>query len=181
MVPELAPHLQKAIDHLKTEFATLQIGRANAALVEDLSIECYGAQMALKASANISCPDAKTIRIEPWDKTLIGEIEKTIRESNLGINPQNMGDYILLPIPPMTEERRRDIVKLVHDMTEKAKISVRNARHDVLKKLKGQKDNKEISEDEYKDQEAEIQEKVNEANKQIDELSANKEKEVMSV
>ncbi len=181
MIEELNQQLLKSVDHLRAEFATLQIGRANATLVEEIFIDCYGSQMPLKASANISCPDVKTIRIEPWDKTLIGEIEKAIRDSSLDINPQNMGDYIILPIPPMTEERRKEIVKIVHDMTEKARISVRNARHETLKKLKTQKDNKEISEDEHKSQEEEVQKKVDETNKQIDELSSNKEKEIMSV
>ncbi len=179
MTTPLSQQLQKAVDHLKSEFATLQIGRANTALVEDLMVESYGTQMPLKSSANISCPDAKTVRIEPWDKNLVGEIEKAIRESSMGINPQNMGEYTLLPIPPLTEERRKQIVKLVHEMTENARIVVRQARQEAIKKLKNQKDNKEISEDEQKRQEKQVQEKMDEVNKSIDEISGNKEKEVM--
>ncbi len=181
IVADLITQMQKAFDHLKNEYAALQIGRASAALVEDILVECYGAQSPLKQSANISCPDAKTVRVEPWDKSLIGDIEKALQESNIGINPQNMGEYILLPIPPMTEDRRRQLAKLVHELAENAHIAVRQARQDALKKVKAQKDNKEISEDEAKSQEKEIQEKVDEMNKQIDTTSKNKETEVMSV
>lgn len=103
---ELSPALTKAIDHLKGELSSLQIGRASTTLVEDIQVESYGSMMGLKATANISCPDATTIRVEPWDKTLMPVIEKAITEARIGITPQNMGDSILLPIPPMTEDRR---------------------------------------------------------------------------
>ena len=146
-----------------------------------MQVESYGTHMALRTSANISCPDVKTLKIEPWDKNHIGEIEKTLRASNLNINPQNMGDYILLPIPPLTEERRKQIVKLVHDMSENTKISVRQARQDALKDIKRQKDDKEISEDEFKKKEKHIQDQINQANKEIDTLTIQKEKEVLTV
>ena len=181
MSHDLSQQIQKAITHLKTEYGGLQIGRASAALVEDMQVESYGTHMALRTSANISCPDVKTLKIEPWDKNLIGEIEKTLRASNLNINPQNMGDYILLPIPPLTEERRKQIVKLVHDMSENTKISVRQARQDALKDIKRQKDDKEISEDEFKKKEKHIQDQINQANKEIDTLTIQKEKEVLTV
>ena len=178
---ELMTAIDKAINHLKQEFASLQIGRASAALVEDLEVESYGAMMPLKSVANISCPDPKTVKIEPWDKANLAGIEKAIQEANIGINPQNMGEHLFLPIPPMTEDRRAQLAKLVHELAENAKISVRSARQDALKAIKAQKENSEISEDMQKDLEADIQEKVDTANKTIDEASKNKETEVKTV
>lgn len=171
----------KSIDHLKQEFASLQVGRASTALVEDIEVESYGSMMGLKAVANISCPDPKTIKIEPWDKSLLADIEKAIQNSNIGINPQNMGEHIYLPIPPMTEERRKDLVKVVHEMAENAKISVRSARQDEMKKIKHQKDESEISEDQQKDLEREVQEQVDEANKEIESAGKKKEEDVMKI
>lgn len=173
--------LQKTVAHLKSEYGTLQIGRASTSLVEEIIIESYGTRMSLKSSANISCPDAKTIKIEPWDKNLVGKIEKAILGANINITPQNMGESILLPIPPMTEERRKQIVKLVHEMSENSKISIRQSRQDSLKEIKKQKDDKEISEDEFKKKEKEIQEQVDKANKEIEDLTSQKEKEVLTV
>ena len=181
MSHDLKTDIAKAIDHLRSEYAKLQTGRANAALVEELEVESYGSMMALKATANITCPDAKTIRIEPWDKSLIGEIEKSIQSANIGLNPQNMGDSIILPIPPMTEERRKDIVKIVHKLGENAHISIRSARHEAMKTIKHQKDEKEISEDQQKDAESDVQEAIDKANKEVDELMKVKETDVMSV
>lgn len=181
MIAELSTALDKAIKHLKEQFTSLQAGRANTSMVEEIQVESYGSMMDLKSVANISCPDAKTIRIEPWDKSLVGKIEKAIQVADIGIMPQNMGEHLLLPIPPMTEERRKKLVKLVHEEAEQARISVRNLRHDFLKKVKYQKDENEISEDEQKKREKQIQEKVDEANKQIEEISSGKEKDIMTV
>ncbi len=173
--------IDKAIEHLQKEFASLQTGRANTALVEDIEVESYGAMVPLKTVANISCPDPKTIKIEPWDKTIIGPIEKAVQEANIGINPQNMGDHLFLPVPPMTEERRRDLVKLVHEFGEKAKISVRNARHDEMHDIKELKEAGEISEDAQKDMETQTQEATDKANKRIEEIAKNKEQDIMSI
>lgn len=173
--------LQKAIDHLKKEFTTLQVGRANAALVEDIEVESYGSMMPLKALANISCPDPKTIKIEPWDRSVLGEIERAVQAAKIGINPQNMGEHLYLPIPPMTEERRLQLVKLVHELAEKAKISVRNARQEAIKAIKAQKENDELSEDQLRDAEAEIQTAVDKANNDIDQTAKKKEEEVKTV
>ena len=181
MTTSLSQQLQKAVQHLKSEFMGLQIGRASAALVEEIQIESYGSLMALKASANISCPDSKTVKIEPWDKSLFGAIEKAILASSLGLNPQNMGTYLLLPIPPLTEERRKQIVKLVHEMAEQCKISIRQVRQEALKDIKHQKDDKAISEDEYKKKEKDIQEQIDQTNKEIEGLTGKKEKEVLTV
>jgi len=181
MSQDLQTQLDKAIEHLQKEFSTLQIGRASSALVEEIEVESYGSMMQLKAVANISCPDAKTIKVEPWDKTVLPDIEKAIQEANIGINPQNMGEHLFLPIPPMTEERRKQLVKFVHELAEKAKISIRNARHDELKMIKLQKDENEISEDEQKDLESTVQELVDAANLKVDEAAKHKEKDILTV
>ncbi len=181
MITELQSQLDKTIDHLKTKLATLQAGKATPTMVDEIQVENYGSMMPLKSVANISCPDNKTIKIEPWDKSSIGAIAKAIQESDLGINPQNMGDHLFLPIPPMTEERRKKLVKIVKEEEETAKISVRNIRHDFLKKVKAQKDDNEISEDEQKKLEKDIQEKIDETNKKIAEMAKNKETDIMKV
>ncbi|PID70388.1 ribosome recycling factor [bacterium DOLZORAL124_38_8] len=181
MITTLQQELKKAIEHLKSQFSSLQAGRANTALVDEIQVESYGAMMSLKSTANVSCPDAKTIRIEPWDKSLLGEIEKAIQSSNIGINPQNMGEYILLPIPPMTEDRRKQLVKVVHEEAEKTRITIRNKRADSRDMVKLQKDEKEISEDEAKKLETDIQEVINEANKEVDTLTKKKEEEILNI
>lgn len=181
MIDSLAQHLQQAVEHLRQEFGGLHTGRANVGMVDDLQVEVYGSHMSLKGTANISCPDAQTIRVEPWDKTIIGDIEKAIRDADLGLNPQNMGEHLLIPVPPMTEERRGQMVKKVHQSVEKTKIAIRNIRQDVIKKAKHQKEEKEISEDEYARLEKQIQEKVDGANKTIDEVTKNKETEISTI
>lgn len=178
MVDALQKTIDGAVDHLRQSFSTLQAGRANTAMVEDLEVESYGAMMQLKATANISCPDARTVRIEPWDKSLIGAIEKAIVVADIGVTPQNMGDTILLPIPPMTEERRKKLVKIVHEEAEHAKIAVRNARQDTMKKIKADAD---LSDDEKKDLEADAQERVDAINKTIDEMGKKKEADILTI
>ena len=137
--------------------------------------------MALKTMANITCPDSQTVRVEPWDKSNVAAIEKAILEANIGITPQNMGEYILLPIPPMTEDRRKDIVKKVHDLAEHSRIAVRNNRQDAMKFVKLQKDEKEISEDVAKQEEKSLQELTDNANKEIDAITKAKEEDIMKV
>ncbi|MCF7812657.1 ribosome recycling factor [Candidatus Gracilibacteria bacterium] len=181
MNEELNQQLQKVVDHLRQEYSSLHVGRANVAMVDEIPVESYGSKMPLKTMANISCPDSKTIRIEPWDKSVLDNIEKGIRAADLGINPQNMGEYILMSVPPMTEERRKQLVKRVHEEAENARISVRNIRHEFLKKVKQQKEQKEISEDEANRQEKNIQEKIDAFNEKIDEISAKKENDVLSI
>lgn len=179
--PSFSTQLENAIAHLQKEFAALQIGRASAVLVEDVEVESYGSLMPLKNVANISCPDPKTIKIEPWDKAVLGSIEQAIQASKLGINPQNMGEHLFLPIPPMTEDRRKQLVKFVHELAEKTKISIRNARHDELKSIKALKEDSEISEDEQKRLEKEVQDQVDQANQSVDERAKQKEKDILTV
>lgn len=181
IIKTLDQDLQKALDYLHKEFSTLQIGRASSGLVETIDIEAYGATQPLKNMANISCPDSKTIQIQAWDKSVMGAIEKGIRNSGLGLNPINDGVYIRVNVPPLTEERRRDLVKIVHKEGEESKVVVRQARHNAINKIKILEKDKLISEDELKQEEKKIQEKVDNTNKKIEEAVKHKEKEVMSV
>jgi ribosome recycling factor len=144
-------------------------------------VESYGSLLPLSQTANVACPDAKTLKIEPWDKSIIGKIEKAIQVADIGINPQNMGTYLLLPIPPMTEDRRKVLVKIVKEEAEHAHISVRNARAPARDVLKKQKDDKTISDDEAKKFETDIQKSVDEYTKEIKELEKQKEADIMKV
>ena len=172
---------QKSVEHLKSEFGKLRIGRASAALVEDMNIDAYGSPQSLKAVASISIPDARTISIKPWDKGLIGAIDKAVRESDLGLTPNNNGESILLNIPPLTEERRKELVKVVHKMAEDAKITIRTKRQDAMSKFKTMEKDNEMTEDDRVGSEKKLQEKVDSANREIEELAKSKEAEVMTI
>lgn len=171
----------KAIDHLKEEFRGLQIGRANGALVEGIEVEVYGSTQPLKNMANIAIPDAQTIQIKPWDKSVLQSIEKAITNSSLQLNPNNDGECIRLSVPPLTEERRKDLTKLVHQMAEHAHISVRTSRQKAHDKFKSMLKDKEITEDESRGAEKKLQDAVDEANNQIKDLSKKKEEDIMTV
>ncbi len=178
---EAKDRFQKALDFLKKEYSTLHTGRADSRLVEDVSIDAYGSTQPLKHLANISI-DAQTIMISPWDKSMLQVIEKSLENnSKISFSMQNDGTVIRLNVPPLTEESRKEIAKTVHSMAENARISVRNARHDLHSVLKKKKDDKEVSEDEFFRTEKELQEKVDETNKKIDELAKNKESEIMTI
>ncbi len=181
MIEELIKKCQDAIDHLHQEYAKIQTGRANAALVENIMVDSYGVKSPLKAVANISIPEAKQIAIQPWDRSQLSTIEKAIIEADLGLNPQNDGVAIRLNLPPLTEERRKELVKLVHQYAEDARISIRNARHETLHQFKEMEKAKEISEDDLKGKEKNVQEKVDEFNKMVEEASKKKEEDVMTV
>lgn len=171
----------KAISHLRDEFARLQVGRANAALVENVPVDMYGVSQVLKAVANISIPDARTIQIQPWDKSALVPIEKAIIGIGTGLNPNNDGVVIRINIPPLTEERRVQITKQVRKLAEDAKISVRNARQDAHNHFKKLKSDSEITEDDLRDAEKKLQNKVEDANKEIDSVTKSKEQDVMTV
>lgn len=171
----------KAMDHLRQEFGGLQIGRASAALVEGLQVEAYGTKQPLKAVANISVPDSKTVQIQPWDKSQLGAIEKAIQNSDLNLSPVNDGIVVRLSIPPLTEERRRDLTKVVSRLAEEARIVVRSARqkgHDRARELEK---SSEITEDQLHGFEKKLQEKVDDANRQIEEIAKSKEADIMRV
>lgn len=171
----------KAVEHLKLEFSRVQVGRASSALVEGLNVEVYGSMQPLKAVATVSVPDARTIQIQAWDRDNLVAIEKAINTSSLGLNPNNDGAVIRINIPALTEERRKDLTKVVSKLAEEAHIAVRNARQVAHKLFKQLKDDSEMTEDDLRDAEKTLQSKVDEANKQIDDLRLSKEKDVMTV
>ncbi|MDR1556491.1 MAG: ribosome recycling factor [Tannerellaceae bacterium] len=169
-----------AIAHLDEQLAHIRAGKANAKILDGVRVSYYGSQVTLSNVASISTPDAKTILITPWEKNLIKEIEKAIINSEVGIMPENNGEVIRLGIPPLTEERRRTLVRQSKHEAENAKISVRNARRDAIEWLK--KSIKEgVPEDVEKDAEAEVQKIHDKFIKKVDELYAAKEKEIMTV
>ncbi|MBI2640065.1 MAG: ribosome recycling factor [Candidatus Sungbacteria bacterium] len=173
--------LEKIIANLKSEIATLRTGRASSALVEDIEVDYYGAKTPIKALASISSPEPRTLVIQPWDKNAIQPIEKVIRDSSLGLNPAVDKDLIRLTIPQLTEERRKDLLKVLGRHVEDARIQVRREREEALKEIDRKEKAKEISEDEKFRQKSEIQKAVDEANKKIEEVAATKEKEIMNV
>ncbi|MBT3705093.1 ribosome recycling factor [Candidatus Peregrinibacteria bacterium] len=172
---------QAAVERMGEEFKKLQIGRASAALVEGVMVEVYGAQQPLKAVASISIPDPKTISIQPWDKGVLGSVEKAIVAANLGLNPMNNGNSVMITMPPLTEERRGEVAKRVRELSEDAKISIRNVRQDAINAMKKAKDDKQITEDDVFSGEKKLQEAVDESNKQIEETAKSKEQSIMTL
>jgi len=181
MLQKAKDWIEKTIRHLDSEYGKLQLGRANPSLLEDIMVEVYGVKWPLKNSANVSVMDAQTLSIKAWDKSVMHNIEKAIADAGIGLTPQNTGESILIKIPPLTEERRRDIAKIAKKLLEDAKIGVRNARADSHKDIKKALEEKEISEDEEKNLQSELQKLVDEANKKVDEHFKNKEADIMKV
>ena len=180
-MPEFKSKLEKIIEHLKTEIASLRTGRASPALVEDLEVDYYGTKTPLKAVAAISSPDPKQILIQPWDKNAVQPIERAIQSSSLGLNPITDKDSIRLSISPLTEERRRELTKILGKHLEEARIQVRREREEMLKGIDAKEKAKQISEDEKFRQSKEAQKVVDEINKKIEDMGKAKEKEVMTV
>ncbi len=169
------------LEHLKHEFVSLRTGRASAGLVEGVMVESYGAKMPLTHIASVNIPDARTIAIQPWDKANLGPIEKAIQASNLGLNPINDGTLIRLNMPQMTEERRKEMVKIVGQLAEKARISVRNIREEILKELKRAEEENRITKDDLEAEKKKLQEEVDGYNEKIKEISESKEKEILTI
>lgn len=181
VISHAVSEFSKVIDHLKSEFGRLQVGRANSLLVENIPVDIYGATQPIRAIANISIPDHKTIQIQPWDKSTLAPIEKAIVGIGTGMNPVNDGICIRINIPPLTEERRRDLTKHVHKLAEDSRITLRNLRQDAHNSFKQFKSDGNITEDDLFSANKKLQDRVDEFNKQIDELSRIKEADVMTV
>ncbi len=182
IVDSANPKMEKALEHLADELNSLRTGRASTGLVDTIVVEYYGAHQPLKAMASIHTPDAKTIAITPWDKAALPVIEKALREAqSLGLNPMNDGHTIRLNIPPLTEDRRRDIVKSLGGKVEECRIALRNIRHDVLKEVQKLEKAKEATQDDVKFAETELNKKMDSFQKRIEELEAAKAKEIMEV
>lgn len=181
MLTNLQQELAKAIEHFKNELAKLQAWRANPAIVEGVFVMAYGSSQPLRNVAAVSTLDSQTISIQPWDKSIIRDIEKWISDANLGLNPNNNGEMIMINIPPLTEERRRSLTKIASKMAEEGKVSIRNIRQDFKKKLDTAKSEKTQSEDIIKWLEVDLQKVIDIAIKEVDVLLAHKEEEIMKV
>ncbi len=173
--------MDKALDHLQEEFGAVRAGRANPKVLDRITVEYYGSETPLNGVATISSPDARTLVIQPWDTKLLKDIQKAIQSSDLGINPQNDGRVIRLVFPQLTEERRKELVKQIHKYAEGGKVAVRNIRRDAIDTFKKQEKKSEITEDELKQAEKDLQKLTDDSCKKLDELLAKKEKELMAV
>ena len=178
---EFERKLDRTLDHLDEEFGAVRAGRANAKVLDRITVEYYGTETQLNGVATISSPDARTLVIQPWDTTLLKEIQKAILSSELGINPQNDGKVIRLIFPQLTEERRKELTKQVKKYAEDAKVAMRNIRRDGMDYIKKLKKNSEITEDEQKKAEKDLQDMLDKYIKKVDEALAAKEKELMAL
>ena len=173
--------MKQSIAAFQNNLSKIRTGRANPALLDAVHVEYYGSQVPLSQVANVALIDARTISVQPWEKGMGAKIEKAIRESDLGLNPASMGDLIRVPMPPMSEERRKEMTKLVRHEGENAKIAIRNLRRDANEHVKKLVKDKEATEDDLKRAEADVQKVTDKHIAEIDQLVAGKEKEIMEV
>ena len=178
---EFERRMGKAVDHLGEEFGAVRAGRANAKVLDRISVEYYGSETPLAGVATISSPDARTLVISPWDTKLLKDIAKAIQTSDLGINPQNDGRVIRLTFPQLTEDRRKELVKQIKKYAEEAKVAMRNIRRDGMDYVKKLKKNSEITEDDQKKAEKDLQDLLDKMTKKVDTATAAKEKELMAI
>jgi len=173
--------MEISIDVLKKDFGRVRTGRASVSLLDDVRVDYYGTPTPLNQVGTLSVPEARLITIQPWEKNLISEIEKAILKADLGLNPSSDGQIVRLSIPPLTEERRKEMVKQIKKMGEETKIAIRNARRDANEKMKKLEKEKQISEDDLKRGEKDIQDLTDSFIKKVDEAVSTKEKEVMEI
>ncbi|MGX9366884.1 ribosome recycling factor [Desulfoplanes sp. PS50] len=178
---ECKTRMQKALDNLAREFGRLRTGRASTSLVENIKVDYYGTLTPINQLASISIPDSRTIAIQPWDRNGFSSVEKAILKSDLGLNPVNDGSTIRIAIPALTEERRKDLVKMAKKYTEEARVAMRNVRREMNDLLKNQKNDKEINEDEMHRGQDEVQKITDDFVKLADDLLETKEKEIMEI
>lgn len=181
ILKEANDRMIKAVDHVKSEMMKIRTGKASVGMLDSVKVDYYGTPTPISQVANVSTPDFHTITVQPWDKTVIPAIEKAIMSSELGLNPANDGNLIRIPIPPLNEERRKEMVKVVKKTAEEGKIAIRNIRRDDMEKLKKTEKEDHISEDERKHGETELQKLTDNHIKDIDKITEAKEKEVMEV
>lgn len=181
ILDELSPKMEKALAHLEESLQSVKAGKASTSVLNGVTVESYGASMPVSQVASVTVPDAKTILVQPWDKNMLGPIEKAIINSNLGMTPSNNGEIIRLNVPPLTEERRKALVKQIKADGETAKISVRGFRRDAIEAIKKAVKADGLPEDVAKDGEDEAQKLTDKFNKRIDDLLLAKEKDIMTV
>jgi ribosome recycling factor len=176
---ETEKHMKASIQLAEDELAGVRTGKASSALLDSIKVDYYGSMVPLKQVANIAVPDPKLITIQPWEKPLVGEIVKAIQSSALGLNPQSDGSFIRIPLPPLTEERRRELVKTVKHMIEETKIAVRNVRREANERLKKLEKDHAISEDDFHRHHKEIQDLTDRSIAELDTVAHKKEKEIL--
>ncbi|MBK6681396.1 MAG: ribosome recycling factor [Ignavibacteriales bacterium] len=181
IIKEAIAKMNKSIEAFRHELSKVRTGKATTAILDGIKVDYYGTLTPLKQMANVSVLDAHTLSISPWDRSAINAIDKAIMQADLGLNPQNDGTNIKVPIPPLTEERRKEFVKLVKKFGEDAKIAIRNIRRDANEHLKKKQKDEKISEDLLKEAEAKVQKATNEHITEIDQILVHKEKEIMEV
>ncbi len=181
LIKEYSDKMNKTVDVVSADFASVRAGRANAAVLDKITVDYYGTMTPIQQVATISSPDPRSLMIQPWDQSLLKAIEKAILTSDLGINPQNDGKVVRLAFPQLTEERRKDLTKQVRKYAENGKVAIRNIRRDAMDKLKAAEKKNELTEDDRKDAEKDLQDLTDKICKKIDELCEKKEKELMSV
>ena len=180
-IKQMRAQMDAAVEAMRREFSSVRTGKASPALLDTVRVDAYGSRMPLNQVATVNTPEPRLIVVQPWDKSLMGEIERAIQGSDLGLNPSNDGNVIRVPIPPLSQERRKDMVKLLHKMAEEGKISVRHARQEAKKEIEQRQRDHEISEDDGRRQLDQVQKITDEYVTRIDELMKAKEAEVMEV
>ncbi len=181
VIKEFKESIEKTISFYKEELKGVRTGRASVSMFDNIKVDYYGTMTPLSGVASLSAPEPRLVTITPWDANMIKEIEKAVLNSQMGFNPSNDGKVIRVPFPQLTEERRKELVKVVKKMGEDAKVAIRNERRDANEKIKKQEKNKEISEDESKKLQDDVQKETDNAIKKIDEVTVAKEKEVMEI
>ena len=180
-IKKMREQMDAAVDAMRREFASVRTGKATPALLDTVRVDAYGSKMPLNQVATVSTPEARLIVVQPWDKNLLADVEKGIMGADLGLNPSNDGNVIRVPIPPLSEERRKDMVRLLHKMAEEGRISVRHARQEANKEIKQREHDHDISEDEAHRELEQVQKVTDEFIARIDEMMKTKEAEVMEV
>ncbi|NET36267.1 MAG: ribosome recycling factor [Cyanothece sp. SIO1E1] len=178
---DIESHMHKAVEATQRAFNTIRTGRANPSLLDRVTIEYYGTPTPLKSLANINTPDASTITIQPYDPSSLGLIEKAISMSDIGLVPNNDGSIVRLNIPPLTNDRRKELVKIAAKFAEEGKVSIRNIRRDAIDSIRKQEKSSEVSEDESRDLQDQVQKLTNKYTTKVDEVLAEKEKDIMTV
>ncbi|MFV1885226.1 MAG: ribosome recycling factor [Balneola sp.] len=181
IIDEADMKMDDAVQYLKGEFSHIRTGKANPALISGVKVEYYGAQTPLQQLGNITAPEPRLLMVTPYDKSILGDIEKAIMAAGLGLNPMNDGDFIRIPLPILTEERRRELVKVAKDKAEQARVSIRNSRRDANDTIKKTVESESLPEDSRFEAEDEVQKVTDTHTKTVDELLAHKETEIMTV
>jgi len=173
--------MESALESLRREFAGVRTGKASPQLLDTIRVEAYGSRVPLNQVGTVSAPEPRLITIQPWDRGLVKDIERALRESDLGLNPSNDGQLIRIPIPPLTEERRREYVRLLHKLSEEGRVAIRQARKDANDEIKGRQKKEGLSEDDIHREEKEVQKLTDQYIAKVEEMLKHKEAEVMEV